>query len=58
MALTWGSMKTEAELDQACYEQAKREVNGDARTGLEWIRKTLHRAQTIKQEKRGENGTK
>jgi hypothetical protein len=66
MTVTWGSMKTRADLDkglarafdktmaleQECYEQAKAELNGHHHTGLAWVRAVMARAQQIKEEKR------
>jgi hypothetical protein len=46
-------LKKHAAAERACYEQARREVNGQAHSGVEWIRLVLQRAQEIK---RGSNG--
>lgn len=37
--------------EQSCHEQAKREVNGNCKTGIEYIRAVLRRAQEIKLER-------
>jgi hypothetical protein len=55
MAVTWGSMESNAEMERACYEQAREELQGQCRSGLEFIRRTLARAQEIKEEKNGVN---
>lgn len=56
MTITWGSMKCQQacenqKLEQACYEQAKQELEGQANSGIDFIRKVLMRAQQIKLER-------
>lgn len=54
MSITWGQLKENAVFEQACLDQAKKELDFKANSGIDFIHKVLIRAQQIKLERKGE----